>query len=379
MNVRCPVNGLSEVAAAAFNTLSDGAYPFLRHEFLLALETRACLGERVGWIPQHLLVEGDDGTLLAALPMYLKDNSFGEFVFDGSWADAYRRAGLAYYPKLVVAAPFTPATGPRLLLHPQARGPAMAATVLDVAIEAAEQWGVSSLHWLFANDAVLAESPRLMSRMGCQFHWQNQGYSCFDDFLSRLTSKRRKEILRERRQVREAGITVEQIAGTQVTAADWRAFFALYRDTFDRHGNYPALTLSFFQALASQMGDQVRLVVGRRQGRVIAAAYFLVGTHALYGRYWGCQEDIPGLHFELCYYQGIDYCIASNIARFEPGAQGEHKVSRGFLPTPTWSYHWIAEPGFQAPIARFLTHERHAVEHYIDSQMARSPYRAESC
>lgn len=370
-------HGLADADPVAWNRLTRGAYPYLRHEFLLAMETQGCLGRQVGWHPHHLLLEGPGGELQAALPQYLKFNSFGEFVFDWSWAEAHERAGLDYYPKLVVAPPFTPATGPRLLLAPEPGCADLSARVIDLAIEAARDAGVSSLHWLFATDPGLSAAPRLLRRGGCQFHWENLGYVSFDQFLERLTAKRRKEILRERRQARDAGLELVRLAGPEVTAAEWRVFHALYRNTFDRHGNYPALTLGFFQEVAATMGDQVMLVSARRQGEIRAVAYFLVGDDCLYGRYWGAAEDVPGLHFEACYYQGIEYCIERGLRRFEPGAQGEHKISRGFLPARTWSYHWLAEPAFREPVARFLEHEADMLAGYMERLMARSPYRAE--
>lgn len=367
--------GLAEVDASAWNRLSEGAYPFLRHEFLLAMETRGCLGEHVGWFPMPLVIEDSKGQVLAALPLYLKNNSFGEFVFDWSWAEAYERAGLSYYPKLVAASPFTPATGPRLLIHPEFRTPEMARLLVNSAIEAASDIGVSSLHWLFANDVGLAESPHLSRRVGCQFHWTNNGYGSFEEFLSALSAKRRKEILRERRQVREAGVELIALSGDEVPSHEWQIFHNLYCDTFDRHGNFPAMTQAFFTTVAAQMGEQVRLVLARRHGKVVAAAYFLVGQDCLYGRYWGTREEIPGLHFEACYYQGIEYCISRGLRRFEPGAQGEHKISRGFLPTQTCSYHWMAHSSFRSPIQRFVEREALMNEAYMTRLMARSPYK----
>ena len=369
-------HGLSEVAARDWNRLVDRDFPYLRHEFLLAMEDQGCLGERVGWLPSNLLIEDEQGRLLAALPMYLKLNSFGEFVFDWAWAEAYERAGLDYYPKLVVAPPFTPATGPRLLLHPDAPNTKLATRLIDCAIAAAESMGVSSVHWLFATDAPLHNSSHLLRRSGCQFHWANRGYQSFDNFLADLNAKRRKEILRERRQVREAGIELIQLSGSEVSREQWRRFHALYRHTFDKHGNHPALTLGFFVEIANTMGEQIRLVVARRRDEMIGAAYFLVGEKSLYGRYWGANEAIPGLHFETCYYQGIEYCIAKGLERFEPGAQGEHKISRGFLPTRTWSYHWIAHPVFRAPIADFLERESITMDDYHRRLMEKSPFRS---
>ena len=366
---------LSQVQASDWSALTGGAYPYLRHEFLSALEEQGCLGRDIGWVPHHLLIEDAAGNLAAACPMYLKLNSFGEFVFDWAWADAYQRAGLDYYPKLVIAAPFTPATGPRLLIAPEHRTGAMAEAVVDAAIAAAREAGVSSLHWLFSADDALLESPRLLGRLGYQFHWENQGYDSFAEFLARLTAKRRKEILRERRQVREAGVNLVRLRGDEMPQELWRAFHELYCATFAKHGNYPALTEGFFRETARTMGEQVMLVLAERKGGLIGAAYFLVGADCLYGRYWGCWEEIPGLHFEACYYQGIEFCIERGLGRFEPGAQGEHKISRGFPPTATWSAHWIADPGFKQPIARFLAREEAAVREYMETLMARSPFK----
>lgn len=375
MHWRILDDGISAVASSAWNRLSDEAYPYLRHEFLWALEAEDCLGEQVGWEPRHLVIEAADGSLLGGLPMYLKHNSFGEFVFDWAWADAHHRVGLSYYPKLVIASPFTPATGPRLLLRPELRHTPLAERVTEYAIEAARRLGVSSLHWLFASDQSLTEDARLMRRTGCQFHWHNRDYESFDDFLAGLTSKRRKEILRERRMVREAGVELIHLSGLEVSKDEWRVFHALYRSTFDKHGNYPALTLGFFRRLATTLGEQVRLVMARRHGQIIAVAFFLVGADCLYGRYWGCREELPGLHFEACYYQGIEFCIDRRLSRFEPGAQGEHKISRGFLPSPTFSYHWVAHEGFRKPIMLFLQREQEAMDEYMQRLMERSPYR----
>jgi hypothetical protein len=376
LQARLIERGLSEVSAADWNRLVGKGIPYLRHEFLLAMETQGCLGEYIGWLPCHLLLEDTRKRLVGALPQYVKLNSFGEFVFDWAWADAYQRAGLDYYPKLVVAPPFTPATGPRLLLDPDLPGKGLYSQLIDSAIAAAESLGASSVHWLFATDTHLDNSPLLMRRAGCQFHWANRGYESFDAFLAELTAKRRKEILRERRQVREAGVELVQLSGVEVSTQEWRKFHALYRHTFDKHGNHPALTLGFFEEVATNMGEQIRLVVARRQGKMIGAAYFLVGDDCLYGRYWGANEEIPGLHFEACYYQGIEYCIGRGLQRFEPGAQGEHKISRGFLPTRTWSYHWIAHPGFRAPIADFLKRESLMMDDYHRRLMEKSPFKS---
>ncbi|MDV3241079.1 MAG: GNAT family N-acetyltransferase [Methylocaldum sp.] len=369
------IRNIGAVEPEAWNALTDGAYPFLRHEFLLALEECGCLGEHVGWIPYHVVIEDSERRLVGALPAYLKLNSFGEFVFDWAWADAYERAGMPYYPKLVVASPFTPATGPRLLIPPERYSDSLAEAAVESAIEAARDAGVSSLHWLFTQDRVLLHSERVLKRLGCQFHWENRGYRDFEDFLSGFTAKRRKEVKRERRQVREASVELRRIRGDRVEPDIWRTVYELYRSTFARHGNYPALTLEFFEAIAAKMGEQILLVLAERHGRIVGAAFFLVGRDALYGRYWGCTEDVTALHFEACYYQGIEYCIDEGLCRFEPGAQGEHKVSRGFLPTETWSAHWLADVGFRDPIARFLEREMGLVRAYMSELNAHSPFK----
>lgn len=370
---------LSDADPAAWNALTASAFPFLRHEFLAAQEEQGCLSRRIGWEPHHLTVEDANGQLIAACPMYRKHNSFGEFVFDWAWADAYERAGLDYYPKLVVAAPFTPATGPRLLIRPEARTAALEAELLNLAIDTARAAEVSSLHWLFATDAALLESPLLLKRVGCQFHWENRGYGCFDDFLAELKSRRRKEILRERKAVREAGIELERRLGQDIEPDLWRVIHELYCSTFAKYGNYPAMTEGFFRGTGASMGEQVMVVLARQRGEIIGVAYFLVGQDCLYGRYWGCVEDVPDLHFEACYYQGIEFCIEMGLRRFEPGAQGEHKISRGFLPTRTWSLHWIADPKFRHAIARFLERETLAMEAHIAELEARSPYKQSPC
>ena len=373
IRLRFLFNGIAEIAASSWNSLSQvNGYPFLRHEFLSALETEDCLGDRVGWRPCHAIFEDVQGHLVGALPLYLKDNSFGEFVFDGAWAQAHHQVGLSYFPKLVVASPFTPAVGPRILT--QGLDPKV---LVDQSIIAAERMGVSSLHFLFGNDAVLSERDDLVARMGCQFHWLNQGYEDFDQFLRSLTSKRRKEIQRERRQVISSGLDVQRTLGCDVLRDDWVAFHRLYENTFDRHGNFPALTQRFFIRLAETLGDALMMVQVKDQGVLVAAAFFLVGADALYGRYWGTQIQVPGLHFEACYYQGIEFAIERGLSRFEPGAQGEHKVSRGFLPTATYSYHWLLEPQFRAPIARHVHLENQRVSAYMQALMERSPYRSE--
>ena len=368
------IHGIDEISPVAWNALTQKNHPFLRHEFLGALERTHCLGAHTGWVPCHLAVFENGNQLTAAVPLYLKHNSFGEFVFDWAWADAYRRAGIPYYPKLVAAAPFTPATSPKVLIAPGQDSEKRLEEVVDTAIEMAQSLAVSSLHWLFTPTRQLTNRHGLLTRMGCQFHWTNRNYRNFDHFLSHLKSRKRKQIRRERRQVRDAGIELERIAGSDVTPEQWDDFHELYYGTFVKYGNYPALTLAFFKDVARTMGEQILLVLARLNQEVVAAAYFLVGDETLYGRYWGCRKEFPALHFEVCYYQGIEYCIENRIARFEPGAQGEHKISRGFLPTPTWSSHWIADPRFRSAISAFLGREAGQMRAYMNELQCHSPF-----
>lgn len=366
---------LGDIAPAAWNALGVADYPFLHHEFLHAMERHRCVGEHLGWLPRHITVSASDGSLLGAVPLYLKFNSYGEFVFDWAWAEAYTRQGMDYYPKLVCASPYTPATGPRLLLHPQA--PSGTADMLIAATQRlAEASGASSLHWLFTDYDQTERLRRhgFMIRTGCQFHWHNDGYRDFDDFLTRFRAAKRKRVKRERRHVVEAGIELRLRHGDQTDDNDWRIFHRLYESTFNKRGGLPTLSLDFFREIAARMPRQILLVQALQAGRVVAAAFNLVGTHTLYGRHWGCYEDFHSLHFEACYYQGLEYCIANGLRAFEPGAQGEHKIGRGFLPTATWSAHWIGEPRFAAAIGRYLLDETDGMQDYMVEMSTHSPY-----
>ena len=369
------IEDIAEVDPAAWDALGVAPYPFLRHAFLHALEHTGCLGERFGWLPRHILVY-QENRLLAAAPLYLKFNSYGEFVFDWAWADAYQRRGLDYYPKLVSASPYTPATGPKLLLAPGA-SPELRRLLSDTALELARASGCSSLHWLFTPDEQTdwLEARGHMRRTGCQFHWRTRGWRDFDDFLGALSHAKRKNIRRERRRCAQAGIRFRWLDGHQADHADWADFHRLYESTFDRKGGIPTLSLDFFEQIAARMPEQVLLVQALHQDRVVAAAFNLVGQDTLYGRHWGCRERFHSLHFEACYYQGLEFCLQRGLARFEPGAQGEHKVSRGFLPTPTWSAHWLADAGFSRAVQQFLAHETEAMQDYIEELAAHSPYR----
>jgi hypothetical protein len=369
---------LEEVPRDDWNHLAGDDNPFVRHEFLLALERTGCLGQRFGWWPAHLAVR-EGGRLVAAAPAYLKDNNYGEFVFDHAWSEAYQRAGLAYYPKLVIAVPYTPVTGPRLLLDPLA-GPPAAATLIEGAREIAASRGLSSVHWLFTDEAqtTLLEAGGLLRRTGCQFHWTNPGYRDFEDYLDALTAKRRKEVRRERRAVASQGLAIEVLSGREAEPRHWRAMHALYRSTFDRKWGIATLTREFFEAVADALPDQVLLVLARRGGEYVAGAFNMLGRSRLYGRHWGASAYYPGLHFEVCYYRAIEFCIDRRLKGFEAGAQGEHKVARGFLPALTLSAHWIGHPGLRAAIADFLVRERRAVRGYAAEVLAHSPYRSAS-
>ncbi len=369
---------LSTVSAGEWNRLGVAALPFLRHEFLRALEVHGCLGERFGWLPRHIVVHDTQDRLIAACPLYLKFNSYGEFVFDWAWADAYERNGLRYYPKLVSASPYTPATGPKLLVAQDAPEPdGLRRLLLETARQLAEAERASSLHWLFTPDEETAflETCGYLRRTGCQFHWENQGWRHFDDFLSAFNHAKRKNIRRERRKVHAAGIHFRRLDGQTASEADWADFHQLYAATFDRKGGIPTLSLDFFLDLAEHLSTQVLLVQALKDDQVVAAAFNLVGETTLYGRHWGCRAHYDSLHFETCYYQGLDFCLQRGLQRFEPGAQGEHKIARGFLPTPTWSAHWLADAHFARAVQQFLQHETEGMQDYMEELAGHSPYR----
>lgn len=371
---------LAAVPSAEWNALALAENPFLRHEFLHTLEETGCVGEGTGWLPRHLAVYDDarGGRLLGAAPLYLKSHSYGEYVFDWAWARAYAGAGLDYYPKLVSAVPFTPVTGSRLLVRPGADDTAVRQRLLDGALELARELGASSLHWLFASgsEADFLSSRELLRRTGCQFHWSNPGYRDFDDFLGAFTASKRKKIRQERRYVREAGIAVRVLSGREARAQDWDRLHRFYRSTLARYRAVPYLNRDFFQALGERLPDHVVLVQADRAGTPVGAALNLRGGDALYGRYWGGRPGINGLHFETCYYAAIEYCIAEGLKRYEAGAQGEHKLARGFAPVATHSIHWLAHPRFSGAVADFLTRERAAVADYMDELREHLPFKA---
>jgi len=369
-------NSIDDIAAAEWNHLVGDTCPFLRHEFLQAAETSKSVAPETGWTPRHLTLRGRDGTLRAALPLYQKDHSWGEFVFDWSWAQAYERAGLQYYPKLVSAVPFTPATSHRLLRLDSSDTEA-ASALCDAAIKLAGEANCSSLHVLFptSDDTPFLRDAGLRLRKDCQFHWHNDSYADFEDFLHKFSSAKRKKTKRDRRRVSEAGITFRRLHGNELDNKWWQIIYRLISITFVRRGSLPYFTLDFFTEISQSMPENVLVIVAEKSDEAIAAAVFFESDQVLYGRYWGSDAHYDALHFETCYYQGIDYCIETGKQVFEPGTQGEHKISRGFVPVTTWSAHWLQHPEFFSAIGDYLVEEGQHVERYIQAVDEHSPYR----
>ncbi|MEH3035148.1 MAG: GNAT family N-acetyltransferase [Sphingomonas adhaesiva] len=365
-------DGVAAIPAEQWDACAGTANPFLAHAFLAALEQSGSVGGRSGWQPIPIVVDGADGTPAAIAPAYAKTHSQGEYVFDHAWADAWERAGGSYYPKLQVAVPFTPVPGPRLLLRDPAAAPALIAALEAVT----DRHQLSSAHATFvAPEQVPAfEAAGWLVREGTQFHWRNDGYSTFDDFLAALSSRKRKAIRKERAAAVE-GLTIRHLTGAQIGAREWDAFWTFYQDTGSRKWGQPYLTRAFFPLLGAALGERVLLILAEREGVPIAGALNLIGEHALYGRYWGCTQDVPFLHFELCYYQAIDAAIARGLATVEAGAQGEHKLARGYVPVPTWSAHYIPDAGFRRAVADFLSRERAAVEADQEFMDAMTPFK----
>ncbi len=368
---------ITTVDATAWNELSGTDSPFLRHEFLAALEKTGCVGPTSGWHPCHVILRDDAGGLVGAMPLYRKTNSWGEFVFDFAWADAYRHAGLHYYPKLVSAIPFTPTTGRRTLAADGQDGPEAISMLLGAARQYARELGLSSLHVLFptSTEVDAYERDSLLIRKDCQFHWRNRGYAEFDDFLGELTSAKRKKLRRERRRIAEAGITFRIQSGGELSSRDWDALMPLYASSFWRRGREPYLSQAFFEEIALSLPEHLVIVTAEHGREPIAVAICFRSTDTLYGRYWGSSGRYHSLHFETCYYQGIDYCIANGLTCFEPGTQGEHKIARGFVPTETWSAHWLSHPEFKAAIDDYLDRERNYIDDYIEAVNEHVPFR----
>jgi predicted N-acyltransferase len=365
------IDSLAAVAPADWDCLARGN-PTLAHAFLDALHVSGCAAPRAGWTPRYLTL-WDGRRIAGAVPLYLKAHSHGEYVFDWAWAEAHERHGIAYYPKLLSAVPFTPATGPRLLAGDLAVRQALAAALVQLA----RDLEVSSLHVLFPDedDAACLRAAGMLERAGIQFHWTNEGFASFEDYLGRLSHDKRKKIRQERRRVAAPGVTWRRLTGREATEADWDFFMQCYRKTYREHRSTPYLNREFFRLLGERMPDQVLLVIAEQSGRPLAAALDLFTPEVLYGRYWGSVAFVPGLHFEACYYQAMEFCIERGIRRFEGGAQGEHKHARGFLPEVTRSFHWLAHPAFERAVDDFLEREGGAVSAYVDELRERTPFR----
>jgi len=421
-------DSLADIEAEQWNALCDDGNPFLTYEFLYSLECTGCLGQHSGWYPRYFLLwnESPSKHLVGAMPAYLKTNSYGEFVFDWAWAEAYERNNLPYYPKLVCSIPFTPCTGQRILVHPTLERSTTVLMLASAAKQFCDSEAYSSVHWLFVTeaesqllsagtnekDSQISESishneiaPNeksvkqntdmhksaqqdnnwpsnldLLCRIDCQYHWRNDNYNSFEDFLRQCTAKRRKTIRRERRHVTDAGIRVEKRMGSTLSTQEWLWVHELYQSTFDRKWGNPSLTMDFFKRIGSLFGGNVLVVLAysntaQLPEKPVACSIMFVGKTVLYGRYWGCREQHNSLHFEACYYQGIEFCIDNGLTTFEPGAQGEHKITRGFIPTITRSAHYIAHPGFRGAIADFLAEETQHVEHRCAGLTNKLPFK----
>ena len=369
------VQGIGQIDARLWDACAGRDQPFLSHAFLSALEDSGSATQRTGWLPLHLVVEAG-GEMIGCAPMYLKSHSYGEYVFDWGWANAYERAGGTYYPKLQVAVPFTPVPGPRLLVRPEA-GTTARTMLAHGLVSAAEQLRVSSLHVTFCRENEWHElgAAGLLQRQGVQYHWHNRGYGSFDDFLGALKSSKRKTIRKERARVREQGLSIEVLTGDALTPDIWDAFYPFYLSTVDKRWGSAYLTKRFFRRLGETMAEHVVLIMARHQGRYVAGALNLIGEDTLYGRIWGCRREFDFLHFEACYYQAIEFAIERGLARVEAGAQGQHKLQRGYEPVPTYSAHWIRDPGFRDAVERFLAQERREMAFELEQLRELLPYR----
>ena len=365
-------DGVRSITADQWDACAGSDNPFVSHGFLAALEESGSVGGRSGWQPIPIVVDGADGKAAGIAPAYAKSHSQGEYVFDHAWADAWERAGGSYYPKLQIAVPFSPVPGPRLLL----RDPAAAAPLIAALEAVTDQHQLSSAHATFVSPDQLPLFDRAgwLIREGTQFHWANDGYADFDDFLDALASRKRKAIRKERAAAVE-GLTIRHLTGDAIEPRHWQAFWAFYQDTGSRKWGQPYLTRSFFRLLGETMGDKVLLILAERDGVPIAGALNLIGANTLYGRYWGCTEEVPFLHFELCYYQAIYAAIARGLTSVEAGAQGEHKLARGYVPVPTWSAHYLPDPNFRRAVGDFLQREREAVEAYQEQLAGFAPFK----
>lgn len=375
-------SSLTTVPAAEWNNLLSSDFPHLSHEFLLTLEESGAASTETGWTPCHITLETDspsESGLIGAVPLYLKYHSYGEYIFDWAWAHAYSKAGLEYYPKLLSGVPFTPITGPKLLIRKTPDSNDIRHELIKSVHALAEEHNASSIHWLFidaCDDAALVGNG-FLPRTGNQFHWENRAYPDFTAYLATMSSRKRKNIARERRRVVDDGVTFRWYDGDTATPEHWRLFYGYYRSTIEQHGAIPYLNLDFFERLAAKMPDRIRLLIAEQNDCPVAGAFFLAGPDSLYGRYWGCSKWIADLHFETCYYQPIEYCIETGRSRFEAGAQGEHKLSRGLLPAQIRSAHWLREPGFFNAVGQYVARESQDVETYRAILETHSPFKSE--
>ncbi|MBT5108611.1 MAG: N-acetyltransferase [Rhodospirillaceae bacterium] len=371
------VERISQLSADDWDACAGDENPFVSYAFLSALEDSGSATAETGWKPHHLAIGVEDGRLLGAVPMYLKNNSQGEYVFDWGWADAYERAGGRYYPKLQVAAPFSPVTGPRLLARPGDDAESVRATLIAGMIETVKQYKLSSVNVTFPHeaDAGRLEAAGFLIRHGHQFHWRNEGYESFDDFLANLSSRKRKNIRKERKAIADFGVRFDTLVGDDIKPHHWDEFHEFYVSTYDRKWGYPYLTREFFDLLNDRMADRVALIRAEEDGVAIGGALNLIGSEALFGRNWGCNSRLKFLHFEACYYRAIDLAIERKLDRVEAGTQGPHKIQRGYLPVQTYSAHWIRDEGFRAAVADFLEREKQAEAGEIEYLGELSPFR----
>ncbi|MEH6592849.1 MAG: GNAT family N-acetyltransferase [Halioglobus sp.] len=369
---------LDNIAAAEWDNITGSDYPFLQHKFLWGLEQTGCTNAESGWQPCHALLR-DEQRLVAVMPLYLKSHSYGEYVFDWAWADAWRQVGLDYYPKLVSAIPFTPATGPRISLASGQDSAIASGALLEGIRQLAKRQHISSWHLLFPEIDVAETLTGLNThlRVATQFHWFNEGFSCFDDFLATFNSRKRKSLRRERARVAEQGISLKTLVGNEIGEQQWEQFYRFYQLTYAKrsgHGGY--LNREFFTETAASMGKQVIMVLAYEGQQAVAGSLYFRSSDTLFGRYWGAEKEFDCLHFEACYYQGIEYCIANGLQRFDPGAQGEHKIQRGFRPVKTYSNHWIADPRLSAAVADFTRQEQGQIDHYIAQASKLLPFKS---
>ena len=370
------INRINAISRDDWNKITGIEYPFIRHEFLHALEKSSCVSEETGWMPQHCLVYDRD-ELIALMPMYRKTHSHGEYVFDFEWANAYRQHGLSYYPKWLTAIPFTPCEGERLFVKTGMDKEIILEAILNHITENAERENISSWHCLYPTSAEteLFKSADLCIREGVQFRWMNKGYRDFKDYLDSFNSKKRKNLLRERRYIRDQGIVLKQIHGKDITEQQLDVFFQFYQLTYLKRGNPPYLNIEFFKEIALTMPEQLLLILAIKDNTYVGTAFSLLGEESYYGRYWGCYEEYHSLHFEACYYQGLEYCINNQLTRFDSGAQGEHKIARGFEPVTTYSAHWLSDPEFAAAIKGFTKREASLMEKYRSNAAELLPFK----